>query len=121
VTAATRKVIPNDNSCLFHAVAFSLGVQDSPETMRSIVVRKILSNPGEWEGMLDRKTVSEYTRWIMLPESWGGQVEMQILSSHYKCEIVSIDIKVSLLLLFLSRPYLLVTPLPTRTHTVREV
>ncbi|PVV02021.1 hypothetical protein BB560_003536, partial [Smittium megazygosporum] len=70
--------ILDDNSCLF----------------RSITIREvILANPTEYNSAVLGMPVQEYCDWIMKPTTWGGAIELKILSSWFKIEICSIDIK----------------------------
>lgn len=37
--------------------------------------------------------MDEYCAWILLDDSWGGEIEISILSFHFKVEIVALDIQ----------------------------
>jgi ubiquitin thioesterase OTU1 len=34
----------------------------------------------------------DYAKWILLPKSWGGAIELAILSEHYSTEIAAFDV-----------------------------
>jgi ubiquitin thioesterase OTU1 len=34
----------------------------------------------------------DYAKWILLPKSWGGAIELAILSDHYSTEIAAFDV-----------------------------
>ena len=38
------------------------------------------------------KSPADYASWIKNPQSWGGAIEMMILSDYLKSEIVAVDI-----------------------------
>ena len=44
------------------------------------------------EAILGKKN-SEYCKWIKDSTSWGGSIEIMILSKYYKCEICVVDIR----------------------------
>jgi hypothetical protein len=39
------------------------------------------------------KPPGEYSAWILDPKTWGGEIELFILSQYYGAEIVAIEIK----------------------------
>ena len=56
--------------------------------LRELVAKKIQLDEITYnEGILGKKP-AEYAKWILLPKSWGGAVELSIFSEEYKCEIV---------------------------------
>jgi len=89
-----RRVIESDNSCLFNAVAY--GVEKSlreATRLRKVIVDAIRADPTTFDAAFLGKPPSEYTEWISRPNSWGGQVELYILSKHYGVEIAAYDIQ----------------------------
>jgi len=91
---AVRRVIASDNSCLFNAIGYCRkGSLSEAPTLRAAVVNAVNADPGTFnEGFLG-KTPKEYTEWISKPKSWGGQVELFILSAYYGVEIAAYDIQ----------------------------
>ncbi|ETV96645.1 hypothetical protein, variant 1 [Aphanomyces invadans] len=89
-----RKVIAADNSCLFNAIRYCLGKGDKQngETLRSIVKEKILSFPTEYNETFLGRPVNEYCAWIMDSKSWGGEIELSILSAHFRVEMLVFDV-----------------------------
>eukprot|EP00899_Mesostigma_viride_P002098 jgi/Mesvir1/1188/Mv17682-RA.2 len=90
---AVRKEIASDNSCLFRAVAFVMDHREelAPQ-LRSVVADAVLADPFRFsEGVLG-KPGSEYADWIRRPNSWGGGIELAILSEHYGREIAAYDV-----------------------------
>ncbi|KAJ5971093.1 Ovarian tumor otubain [Penicillium vulpinum] len=88
------RVMPDDNSCLFRAVGAA--VMDNMDTMvelRSIIAGAIQSNPTEYTAAILGKNPDEYCTWIQNEDSWGGAIELKILSEYFNIEICSIDVQ----------------------------
>lgn len=91
-----KKVVPADNSCLFTSVRFVLNGQidnEGSELMRHIIAQEVAANPQEYNDAVLGKSNSEYCTWIQKPDSWGGAIEVAILSSYYGIEIDVVDIQ----------------------------
>lgn len=88
------RIMPDDNSCLFRAVGSALmGGMDAVTELRSVVAQTIQENPETYsEAVLDKKP-DDYCRWIQNENSWGGGIEISILSKHFDIEICSIDVQ----------------------------
>jgi len=93
--ALVHRVMPDDNSCLFRAVASAvLPDMDAMNELRSIVAQTVQANPDQYSKVvLDNQDPDDYCRWIQTEDAWGGQIELVILSKHFDLEICSIDIK----------------------------
>lgn len=90
-----RRVVPADNSCLFRSVAYNLNPKAQSfnlEEARELIAGYILSNPEEYEGLLE-KSPQEYSQWIMKDNSWGGEPELTILAKHYQIEICAVSVQ----------------------------
>ncbi|KAF0740821.1 hypothetical protein AaE_008721 [Aphanomyces astaci] len=89
-----RKVIAADNSCLFNAIGYCLGKGDKQngQALRSIVKDKILSDPSVYNPTFLGRAVDEYCAWIMDDKSWGGEIELSILSAHFGVEMLVFDV-----------------------------
>lgn len=88
------KEIPSDNSCLFNAVAFTLEkTMELAPILRQTVASIIESDPSAYNDALLGKPPPQYVDWILKPSSWGGGVELQILSDYYQCEMAAIDVQ----------------------------
>jgi len=62
--------------------------------MRDIIAKAIKADPVKYNsGMLEGKSNAEYTTWIQSLDSWGGGIELSILSPFYQVEINVLDIK----------------------------
>lgn len=78
---------PNDNSCLFWAIRIGVQTSDMPQTMRAIVAEKISSDPQKYSVLLMGMTPDAYCAYIQNEGTWGGDVELGLLSEYYKIEI----------------------------------
>jgi ubiquitin thioesterase OTU1 len=56
------------------------------------VATSILKDPSFFNEAVLGKSPADYATWIKQPQSWGGAIEMIILSDHLKSEIVAVDI-----------------------------
>ncbi|KAJ2582535.1 ubiquitin-specific protease otu1 [Coemansia sp. RSA 1836] len=89
-----RRTVPSDNSCLFRALGRALGQSSlTPERLRELVCHGILSNPELYNEAVLERSAAEYCHWISQSTSWGGGIEMAILSATFGVEICSIDIQ----------------------------
>ncbi|KAL4983053.1 hypothetical protein BDW68DRAFT_42368 [Aspergillus falconensis] len=87
------RVMPDDNSCLFRAISTALlPGEDTMVELRSTVAETIQSNPDEYSSAVLEQPPDDYCRWIKNETSWGGAIEMSILSKHFDVEICSIDL-----------------------------
>nr|CCA23238.1 ubiquitin thioesterase OTU1like protein putative [Albugo laibachii Nc14] len=93
-TVFLRRVIPADNSCLFNSIGYALKREKAGngQAMRLLIKNSILENPKTYTAVFLGKPVHEYCAWILDDRSWGGEIELSILSEHYKIEIVVFDV-----------------------------
>lgn len=93
-----RRVMPDDNSCLFHTVAYLLEGQfpakaETLAKLRGRISDVIKEDDGErFDEITLGKSPAEYARWITQPNSWGGAVELSIFAELYSTEIYALDI-----------------------------
>lgn len=89
------RVMPDDNSCMFRALGSAV-LSDSLDSMtelRSLVAQAIQADPERYnEAILQRKP-DEYCQWISYSDSWGGGIELSILSQEFDIEICSINVQ----------------------------
>lgn len=85
------RIMPDDNSCLFRAfnTAF-FGAMDNMTELRSIIAQNIQANPDVYSAVVLDQRPDDYCRWIQSEDSWGGAIELDILSKHFDVEISSI-------------------------------
>ncbi|CAN0248193.1 unnamed protein product [Ectocarpus sp. 12 AP-2014] len=76
-----RRIIDADNSCLFNAVGYALRRKRKVGTeLRQMITEAVRGSPEVYnEGILGKQP-EEYCRWISDPKSWGGEIELSILS-----------------------------------------
>lgn len=90
-----KQVVPSDNSCLFTSIGYVLTGKvdpDSSQYMRQIIASTVNADKQEYnEGILGRPN-DEYCAWILQPESWGGAIEVSILSAYHGIEFDVVDI-----------------------------
>jgi len=88
-----KRVMADDNSCLFHAISYCLEKNSNKVTsLRKIISDAVLNDPINYNQAILQKTPVDYSKWIQQSTSWGGSVELQILSSHFKVQIMAYDV-----------------------------
>jgi len=99
--AVERHVIPADNSCLFASILFDLRRhvvaphELVPSDLRRVVTDEIKRDPGTYDMLTlaeSEKPSLEYCDWIAKDDSWGGFLELSILSEYFQVQIVAVDI-----------------------------
>ena len=96
-----RQKIADDNSCLFNAIQLCVDKIDVSKIdkertneLREMAASIILSDSDTYNAAtLDNKSNEEYAQWIMNPMSWGGEIELSILSNILEIVIIAIDIE----------------------------
>lgn len=90
-----RRVVPADNSCLFTSVYYVVngGVYDPDcvPQMRSLIAETVWANPAVYTEAMLGHTNEEYCSWIKRADTWGGAIEVSILSNFYQVEICVVD------------------------------
>ena len=90
-----RKVVPANNSCLFTSIDCVMhnGKVDlsSAQQMRELIAGVVMSDPDTYNSAFLGKSNSDYCNWIMNDDSWGGAIEISILSKYYEVEIDVVD------------------------------
>jgi ubiquitin thioesterase OTU1 len=81
--------VPGDNSCLFHSVGW-LFEKQAPE-LRKLVSEMVLANPVKYTEAFLGATPPAYARHILDPNSWGGAIEIDLLSFVFQTEICVLD------------------------------
>jgi ubiquitin thioesterase OTU1 len=88
-----RVSIPADNSCLFNSIRYLLNLKENSQALREVVAGVIESDPSTYnEEFLDKKP-SDYKKWILNQDHWGGEIEISILSNIFEVVIVVFDIR----------------------------
>lgn len=82
--------IPDNNSCLFESLKY---LTKTSVDLREIVAQYIMADPINYNDAILGKPVEEYVQWITKKTSWGGAIELQILSSFLNVTVNSIDVE----------------------------
>jgi ubiquitin thioesterase OTU1 len=90
-----RRIIPADNSCLFNSVAYALESRSCHEGqfLREVVSNIIEEAPEVYSSDLLGRENAEYAHWIRQATSWGGAIELSILSKYYGTCIGAVSIR----------------------------
>ncbi|ODM87382.1 Ubiquitin thioesterase OTU1 [Orchesella cincta] len=86
-----RHTVPSDNSCLFTSVAFCLSggqrLQGDSSSLREMIANTVAADPEKFNEAFLARPNADYVKWIKEPESWGGGIELAILSEFYGMQI----------------------------------
>ena len=89
-----KKSIPADNSCLFNSINFAINQSiGEPEIIRGIISSEILNNPIDYNEAILERPIEDYCDWILRGDSWGGGIEISILSKYFNVIIAVVDIQ----------------------------
>lgn len=90
----TLRVQPDDNSCLFRAIGYlCMRSIDAMEELRQLIATTIQSNPDDYSDAVLGMQRDMYCSKMNRADTWGGEIEMKILSDHFGVQIASIDCK----------------------------
>ena len=91
----TRQIVPANNSFLFTSVNFVMenGKLDltCADEMRQLIASIVLSDSDTYNEAFLEKSNADYCAWIMNDQSWGGAIEVSILSKYFSVEIDIVD------------------------------
>ncbi|CCF57734.1 hypothetical protein KAFR_0D00870 [Kazachstania africana CBS 2517] len=88
--------VPDDNSCLFHSISYSVYKDISLSLeLRQIVSSEIQNNKAEYNDAILGRPNREYAAWILDLSSWGGGIEIAILSKHLNVAIYVLDVDIN--------------------------
>ncbi|KAJ4359426.1 ubiquitin-specific protease otu1 [Ascochyta clinopodiicola] len=89
------RVMPDDNSCMFRAVGSAVltDTLDSMTELRSLVAQSIQRDPEYYNEAILQRSPDDYCKWIQYDDSWGGGIELSILSQEFDIEIASINVQ----------------------------
>jgi len=91
-----KRTIPADNSCLFNAVQYVCEGNPSrngARHLRHLVADIIARDPETYTAAHLDKLPAEYCSWILKSDSWGGAIELAILSAHLETQIRCLDVQ----------------------------
>ncbi|KAF2786700.1 OTU-domain-containing protein [Melanomma pulvis-pyrius CBS 109.77] len=89
------RVMPDDNSCMFRALGSAV-LSDSLDSMtelRSLVAQAIQADPDRFNEAVLQRSPDDYCKWISYSDSWGGGIELSILSQEFDVEVCSINVE----------------------------
>ncbi|XP_017770842.1 PREDICTED: ubiquitin thioesterase OTU1 [Nicrophorus vespilloides] len=91
-----KHVVPADNSCLFTSIHFVLNgkVDDTGSVapwMRTLIAETVSKDHEKYSEAILGKPNADYCKWIQDDNTWGGAIEISILSSYYGIEIAVVD------------------------------
>lgn len=88
------RVMPDDNSCMFRAfgTACLSASLDSMTELRSLVAQRIQLDKETYNEVVLQRPPDEYCQWIQYPDSWGGGIELSILSQEFDVEICAVSV-----------------------------
>ncbi|TTB41848.1 Ubiquitin thioesterase OTU1 [Bagarius yarrelli] len=90
-----RRTVPADNSCLFTSVNYVVegGVYSAncAPDLRQLIAHIVGGDPTAYSEAVLGKSNEEYCTWIRRSDTWGGAIELSILSKFYQCEICVVD------------------------------
>jgi ubiquitin thioesterase OTU1 len=89
------RVMPDDNSCMFRALGSAVltDTLDSMTELRSMVAQAIQRDRVLYNEAVLQRSPDEYCEWISYSDSWGGGIELSILSQEFDIEIASINVQ----------------------------
>lgn len=59
--------------------------------LRNLIAETVSKDPEEYSEAILGKPNPEYCKWIQDDKSWGGAIELSILSNYYGVEIAVVD------------------------------
>jgi ubiquitin thioesterase OTU1 len=80
---------------MFTSVGGALNIQDPSVRLRREVGEYILAHPETYTKAILGDEPSRYVQRMKQMDTWGGAIELGILSDIYKIQICSVDVKVS--------------------------
>lgn len=78
-----------------------MGLENPSKVLRQQVADYILSHPQQYNKAILGEDPVRYTSRMKQMDTWGGAIELSILSDIYNIEISSIDVKVGLPLAYM--------------------
>lgn len=100
--------IPDDNSCMFNALAYCIYGPDSykphgtcpPPKLRKIIAGALAADPLQYDELVLGRPIDKYIEWIQTKNAWGGAIELGILAKHFQIRINCIDIELGSIIRF---------------------
>ena len=94
VISCEKYPISADNSCLFASVSYlCTGSTNQANALRQLCIKEIREHPDKFDEVTLGYPNAEYCAWLADPQHWGGYIEMDIMSAHFKVEICVLHIE----------------------------
>ena len=87
-----RELLLGDLNFMCCRYALTKARDGNSYVMRQLIKETILAYPEKYSDVFLGRPVDEYCAWIMDDKSWGGEIELSILSTYYKVELVVFDV-----------------------------
>ncbi|SCU79207.1 LAME_0A07712g1_1 [Lachancea meyersii CBS 8951] len=85
--------VPDDNSCMFHAISHCIyGDLSHSDSFREEVAAQVIDDPMEYSDAILGRPNRDYAQWILKKSSWGGGIELAILSKAVRLAIFVLDV-----------------------------
>lgn len=99
---AILRNVPDDNSCMFRAISYSLTNRLSMNDidLRQLVSSKIASDPFTYNEMVLGRPIDKYCEWIEKKDSWGGAIELGIIAEALEIRINCFDVELGNMMVF---------------------
>lgn len=84
-----KQVVAADNSCLFTSIGYLvMGKVDTTigPHLREIIAQTVHNEKETYSDAILGRPNADYVAWIMQESSWGGAIEVSILSAYYGIE-----------------------------------
>ena len=92
--AVVRRLIAADNSCLFNAVGYvTQHTRGEAAHLRELIASHIAAEQETYSEAVLGMPPLAYCDWLLQPDSWGGAIELSILSQLCGLQIDAADIQ----------------------------
>jgi ubiquitin thioesterase OTU1 len=72
----------------------AMSIENPSNHLREQIAEYIIQHPDQYSKAILGDEPTRYVSRILEKDTWGGAIELSILSDIYNCEIASIDVKV---------------------------
>ena len=96
-----RRVIDADNSCLYNCFGYLLLRSLCMSTRLREVCSKVAADESEkYNSAVLGREIDDYKVWVTKPDTWGGEVEISILSAYFNIGVGVVDIRTNQIYLY---------------------
>lgn len=72
---------------------FDVSIEDAAAGLRKVIVDMVAADPETYSDAMLERPNKAYCEYISNKNTWGGGIELHVLSKHFKVEIVAVDIQ----------------------------